>query len=236
MAENMSENKTENKAAQPAPAKRQRRRMAPRAVVLLAVIAFLLLMLVVSILRSNLRNNGRRYATKLGEQVGMSVGAAQDAARIELLTASESAVVSQVGAGYPYVYESPKTTTVAGVEVPQWVIFCAASNDTVTQVVYYDYRQLGRNGHGTRSRSHIELSGITTGMTPATVQGFVGSLPLRRLYAAGQGLQETYKYNYPAEDGSTVECLLYVTYDTEGHASAAAETTRTAGSELLTVP
>ena len=238
MTDKKTENKTEKKTAQPAraPAKKPRRRMAPRAVALLTVIAALLLLLVISLLRSQMRNNGRRYAAKLGEQVGMSVGAAQDAAGVELGTSSQYPVVSQVGAAYPYVYESPKTTTVAGVEVPQWVIFCAASNDTITQVVFYDYRQLQSNGHGARVRSHIELSGVTTGMTPATVQGFVGSLPLRRLYVTGQGLEETYKYHFKADDGTMTECLLYVTYDADGHACTASESTRAAVSELLSVP
>ena len=89
-------------------------------------------------------------------------------------------------------------------------------------------------GNGTKVKSHIDTSGITTGMDAQAVQHYVGFAPLKVRYTS-EGIQETYKYYYKDQNtGNTVSYLLYVNY-TDGLASSASETENTFILSVLTV-
>ncbi len=165
------------------------------------------------ILVSNWRNNGSAYAKRLSEQIGVSAETAQKYAHVSLLSASSYACVNMAAEDYPYLFESPRKTEVLGVTIPQWVIYIGEKNNTVTDVIYYDYRQLQRYGNGVKLDAKIETQGITAGMSPEAVREYVGFEPLCTAFSA-QGFTETYKYYFKDQNtGNTVSYFVRVAYD-----------------------
>lgn len=210
-------------AAQVLPEKKRRRRMSPKALLLLAgIVAVVILLIFGIIMFSRWRNNGGRYAVKLSEQIGVSPQTAQKYAHITLENASQFACINEAAAEYPYLYESKKTVRVSGVSIPEWVIYISVSDNTVTDVSYYNYNQLQKYGNGVKTQAHVETVGITIGMSPDAVQHYIGFAPLQVYYTA-EGMQEAYKYYYKDQNtGNTVSYVLYVNYE-DGQAVSAAE-------------
>lgn len=170
----------------------------------------------------NWRNNGSSYAEKLSEQIGVSAETAQKYAHITLQGASEYACINMAAADYPHLFESTRKTKVMDVSIPAWVIYLAEKNNAVTEVIYYDYRQLGQYGSGVRTNAHVKPDGVTAGMTPEAVREYIDFAPLCTVYTA-KGMTETYKYCYKDQNtGNTLSYLLTVTYD-DGVVTDAAE-------------
>lgn len=168
------------------------------------------------------RNNGIGYAEKLSEQIGVSAATAQKYAHINLQGASEYACINMAAEEYPYVYESTRTTDVLGVSVPEWVIYIAEKNDTMTDVIYYDYRQLEKFGTGIKTTAKIDNNGITMGMTADAVQAYFGFAPLCIAYDT-KGMKEMYKYYFKDQNtGDTVSYIVTVTYS-DGLVTAVSE-------------
>lgn len=168
------------------------------------------------------RNNGLGYAEKLSEQIGVSAATAQKYAHVNLQSASEYACINMAAADYPHLYESTRTTQVMGVTIPEWVIYIGESNDTVTDVVYYSYKQLQNYGTGIKTDAHIGTEGITIGMTADAVQTYVGIAPLCTAYSS-KGMTESYKYYFKDQNtGNTVSYIITVKYD-DGLVTAVSE-------------
>ena len=210
----------ELKTEQAAPKKR---RISWKAICLIALVVIAVVGIIVGVsLFSRWRNNGIAYAEKLSEQIGVSAETAQKYAHVTLKGASEYACINMAAEEYPYVYESTRTTNVMGVSIPQWVIYIAEKNDTVTNVIYYDYRQLQSYGNGVKTDAKVNPAGITMGMRAEGVRQYVGFDPLCRAYDT-KGMSETYKYYFKDQNtGSTAAYLLTVTYS-DGVVSAVAE-------------
>lgn len=206
-------------------AKKPKRKISNRARVVLIVLGVILVLGLVGFGVFKIlqwRNDGERYAARLSEQIGVSPETAQKYAHITLANASEFASVNAAAEEYPYIYESKKTVKVSGVSIPEWVIYLSEVNNTLTEVVYYNYNQLQKFGNGVKTKGHIEHNGITMGMTPEAVQAYIGFAPLR-MYYSNEGLQEAYKYYYKDQNtGNTVSYVLYVNY-ADGQAVSAAE-------------
>ena len=203
--------------------KPKKRRISWKAVgiIIIAVILIVGIIIGVSVF-SNYRNNGVAYAEKLSEQIGVSAETAQKYAHVTLKGASEYACINMAAEEYPYVYESTRTTDVMGVSIPQWVIYIQEKNNTVTDVIYYDYRQLQNYGNGVKTDAKVNPAGITMGMRAEGVRQYVGFDPLCRAYDT-KGMSETYKYYFKDQNtGNTVAYLLTVTYS-DGLVSAVAE-------------
>lgn len=159
------------------------------------------------------RNNGSGYAEKLSEQIGVRAATAQKYAHVNLQSASEFACINMAAADYPHLFESTRTTQVMGVTIPEWVIYIGETNDTVTDVIYYNYKQLQNYGSGIAANAHIGTEGITPGMTPEAVQTYVGFAPLCTAYS-NEGFTESYKYYFEDQNtGNTVSYIITVTYD-----------------------
>ena len=202
--------------------------------ILVGVILAIILIIVIGVMLSMRRNDGARYAELLSEQIGTSPESAQKYAHVTLEGSSEFACINMAAQGVPHLFESKKTVEVSGVSIPQWVIYVEENNNTLTGISYYDYKQLKKYGNGTKVKSHIDTSGITTGMDAQAVQHYVGFAPLKVRYTS-EGVQETYKYYYKDQNtGNTVSYLLYVNY-TDGLASSASETENTFILSVLTV-
>lgn len=201
-----------------------KRRMSPKAVlVLVGIVAAVILIIVGIIMFSRWRNDGARYAQKLGEQIGVSPQTAQKYAHLTLENASTFACINEAAAEYPYLYESKKSVKVSGVSIPEWVIYISVSDNTVTDVSYYNYNQLQKFGNGVKTKAHVEAAGITIGMSPDAVQHYIGFAPLRVYYDSATTMQEAYKYYYKDQNtGNTVSYVLYVNYE-DGQAVSAAE-------------
>jgi hypothetical protein len=203
--------------------KPQKRRISWKAIGIIVLAAVLLVGIIAAVIVfSNWRNNGVAYAEKLSEQIGVSAETAQKYAHVTLKGASEYACINMAAEEYPYVYESTRTTNVMGVSIPQWVIYVQEENSTMTEVVYYDYRQLQNYGNGVKTNQKINPAGITMGMRAEGVRQYVGFDPLCRAYDT-KGMHETYKYYFKDQNtGNTAAYLLTVTYS-DGLVSAVAE-------------
>ena len=165
------------------------------------------------ILFTNWRNNGSAYAQRLSEQIGVSAETAQKYAHVNLQGASSYACVNMAAEEYPYLFESPRKTDVLGVTVPQWVIYIGEKNNTVTDVLYYDYRQLQKFGNGVKLDTKLDIQGITSGMNQDAVHEYVGFDPLCTAFNA-QGFTESYKYWFKDQNtGNTVSYFVRVQYD-----------------------
>ncbi|MBQ4466169.1 MAG: hypothetical protein II916_09440 [Oscillospiraceae bacterium] len=158
------------------------------------------------------RNDGSAYAERLSEQIGVSAETAQKYAHINLESASQFACINMAAEDYPHLFESTRKTEVLGVTVPQWVIYIGEDGDKMTQVLYYDYRQLQKFGTGVKTDAKIGTEGITAGMTPEAVQQYVGFAPLKTAYTASD-MTEDYKYYFKDQNtGNTVSYVITVTY------------------------
>ncbi len=159
------------------------------------------------------KNDGARYAKSLSEQIGVSPETAQKYAHLTLDTASQFACINMAAEDYKYLYESKKTVQVSGVSIPQWVIYVGEDDNIVTDVQYYQYTQLQDYGNGVKVQAHVDVPGITIGMSQEGVHQYVGFAPLCVSYTS-EGMREAYKYYYKDQNtGNTVSYVLYVTYE-----------------------
>ena len=193
--------------------KKVKRRISWKAVGIIALIVLVIAGVVYGVIRfMSWRNNGTGYAEKLSEQIGVSAATAQKYAHITLQSASEYACINMAAAEYPHLFESTRKTKVMDVSIPAWVIYLAETNDAVTDVIYYDYRQLGQYGSGVKTSAHIGTEGVTAGMTSEAVREYLGFAPLCTSYHSG-GKTESYKYCFKDQNtGNTISYLLTVTY------------------------
>lgn len=165
------------------------------------------------ILFTNWRNNGSAYAARLSEQIGVSAETAQKYAHVSLKSASSFACVNMAAEEYPYLYESTRRTDVLGVTVPEWVIYIGEKNSTVTDVLYYNYKQLQKFGNGVKQDAKLDIQGITSGMNRDAVHQYVGFEPLCTAFNA-KGFTESYKYWFKDQNtGNTVSYIVRVQYD-----------------------
>ncbi len=204
--------------------KKMKARFSPRAAaVLFVVIVIIAAAVIITVKVGQWRNDGARYAAALSEQIGISTETAKKASRVSLKTDSEYANINMAAAEtYSHLFESKKTVEVSGVTIPEWVIYTGTVNDVITEVCYYDYKQLKTYGNGVETADHIGAQGISTNMDPAGVQEYIGFAPLCTKYTSTE-IVETYKYYYEdANTGNTISYLLHVTYQ-NGKAVSAAE-------------
>ena len=165
------------------------------------------------ILVTNWRNNGAAYAKRLSEQIGVSAETAQKYAHVSLKGASTFACVNMAAEEYPYLYESTRRTDVLGVNIPEWVIYIGEKNGTVTDVIYYNYKQLQKYGSGIKLDNKLDIAGITSGMNQDAVHQYVGFEPLCTAFDT-KGYTESYKYWFKDQNtGNTVSYIVRVSYD-----------------------
>lgn len=200
-----------------------KRRISWKAIGIIAAVVLVIVGVIYGVIRfMSWRNNGTGYAEKLSDQIGVSAATAQKYAHITLQSASEYACINMVAAEYPHLFESTRKTKVMDVTIPAWVIYLAESNDAVTEVIYYDYRQLGQYGSGVKTKAHVDAEGVTAGMTADAVREYIGFAPLCTTYT-NDSKTETYKYSYKDQNtGNTLSYLLTVSYK-EGTVTAVNE-------------
>lgn len=193
--------------------KTPRRRISLKAfAILFAVIVVIAGVIWIVLAVGRWRNNGAAYASSLAEQIGVSPETAEKYAHLTLQTTSNFACVNMAAQGYPYLYESKKTVEVSGVTIPEWVILVDVQNNSLTQVVYYDYNQLKKYGNGVKTNVHIATDGATSGMDSKTVAEYIGFAPLCTSYTSA-GMVQYYKYYYKDKNtNNTVSYILTADY------------------------
>ncbi len=190
-------------------------RISRKAIALLVIAAAVIIAVIIGV--NQLRkwhNDGARYAEKLSEQIGVSPKTAQKYAKVTLSEESDCPYINMVmeQEGYSYVYESSQNVSVSGVTIPEWVVLLTVKNTTVTEVVYYDYKELKQYGNGHKAKDHISFTGINAGMDSAAVQAYTGFAPLCVRYDKDT-MTEYYKYYYKDQNTeNTVSYILSVTY------------------------
>lgn len=186
----------------------------PKVILILLAVLLVIIGVIIGVVQFNRwRNDGERYARNLSEQIGTVMETAQKEAHVEMKTTSEYACINLAAEGYNGLYESGKTVQVSGVTIPQWLILTRTSGGNLTEVAYYDYRQLKKYGNGVKTSAHVATDGVTTGMATETVEEYVGFAPLCTLYTSATDMSEHYKYYYKDKNtGDTVSYILTVNY------------------------
>jgi hypothetical protein len=194
--------------------KKQERRISWKAIGIISGSAALFVAVITGIiLFTNWRNNGEAYAQRLSEQIGVSAETAQKYTHVNLKGASTFACVNMAAEEYPYLYESTRRTEVLGVTIPEWVIYVGEKNHTVTDVLFYNYKQLQKYGSGVKLDDKLDIAGITSGMNQDAVHQYVGFDPLCTAFST-KGFTESYKYWFKDQNtGSTVSYMIRVDYD-----------------------
>lgn len=206
--------KTNNNQQKPQEQKpKVRRRLSPRAAALLFIIIVVFAVIGIIVVKvQQWKNDGTRYALSLSEQIGVSPETAQKYARITLAPNSAFPCINMVLEPEQLVYESKNSVEVSGVTIPEWVVVADTLNNVLTEVTFYDYRQLKRYGNGMETSGHIDAQSISNNMTPEDVQKHIGFAPFCTKYT-NAGVVETYKYFYEdPESGNIVSYLLHITY------------------------
>lgn len=232
----MPKTNNSNQPNQPAQNQKVRRRLSPRAAALLFGIVVVIAIIGIIVVKvQQWKNDGSRYAQSLSEQIGVSPETAQKYARMTLVPSSEFPCVNMVMQQGQLVYESENSVEVSGVTIPEWVVFADTLNNVVTEVTFYDYRQLRRYGNGVETSGHIEAGGINNAMEQDNVQKYIGFAPFCTKYTSS-GVVETYKYYYEdSESGNIVSYLLHITYQ-NGVAAKAEEQENHFILSVLTLP
>lgn len=206
--------KTNNSQPNPQPQNQKvRRRLSPKAAALLFIIIVVIAVIGIIVVKvQQWKNDGARYAVTLSEHIGVSPETAQKYARITLSSTSAFPCINMVLEPEQLVYESKDSVEVSGVTIPEWVVAADTLNNVVTEVTFYDYRQLKRYGNGVETSGHIDATTVNNTMTPEAVQKHIGFAPFCTRYTSS-GVVETYKYYYEdSESGNIVSYLLHISY------------------------
>lgn len=102
---------------------------------------------------------------------------------------------------FDYICISEKTTTVSGSEQPQWVIMLTVGeDDRITDVEYYDFRQLKLNWKGRKMASKLDQNSLEYGMSIKNVSKSLGLKPYYIRRSVSNDSLYCYRYFYTDPD------------------------------------
>ncbi len=155
-------------------------------------------------------NKGKNISEDLKNDLGKSIAMAQKNTGIEFETTSEYAVLDDI-VDYNYIYEADTTVKVCGIKLPQWVVFVKIDgNDKISEVVYYDFRVLGKNWKGEKTNGFINTNEVTYNMPKKEAERIITVSPLAVTYSNDDTSTYLYKYYYVDETDDNTERAYYV--------------------------
>lgn len=106
-------------------------------------------------------------------------------------------------ADYDYVCISEDTVKVSGSEQPQWaILLTVAADDTITDVEYYDFRQLKNNWKGRKMPQLLDKDSLEYGMSIRNVNKALGMKPYYIKRSVSNDSLYGYRYFYTDEECS----------------------------------
>ncbi len=154
------------------------------------------------------RNDGAKHAEKLSLSIGASIADAQKVSKVELVDGSEYALLNQLLQPIGGVYESTKSTKVQGVSMPEWIIHCDVTDQTLGEIAYYNFEMLEKNAYGTERKTYLEPAALNAGCTVEQAESILGLSPYAVFYHTDR--TETREYRYCYEDGETGNLTAYI--------------------------
>lgn len=187
-------------------------------ILILAVVSAAVIISIVVAVRFS-ASEGKRVAEKLSEKLGRSIALAEKNLDIELSSDSDYKILREIRS-YDYQLSSEKAVKVEGIHLPEWVIFVKAdSEDKISEVTYYDFRQLLNSWKGEKaSAGALPEDQIDYGMTVKEMEKALGFEPLFITYTEEDTIVYRYKYYYVNEvDNNEHAYYLIVEFDLDGH-------------------
>ena len=154
-------------------------------------------------------NKGVRKTEKLSKKIGQPIEKAASYADIEFSKSSDFEYLNSV-IDYNCVYESDKKTSLYGINMPQWAVFCTEDMfGNLSCVSYYDFRLLEDNINGIRKKSKIDISAVTSGMSEKDVAKILNMDPYKTVVSDGT-ISRKYKYYYKDKQSDSIKSY-YIT-------------------------
>ncbi len=170
--------------------------------VALAIIFLLIVICCICIGASS--SKGLRKSEKLSKKIGQPIEKAASYADIEFTKSSDFQYLNSV-IDYNSVYESDKKTSIYGINMPQWAIFCNEDMfGNLSSVSYYDFRILKDNINGIKKKSKIDLSAVTSGMSKKDVDKILDMEPYQTVVSDGTTSRK-YKYYYKDKQSGSIK-------------------------------
>ena len=139
----------------------------------LLVIAVIVLIVVLV----NIFSGNEGYNAAQSIPLGRNVEYAQSETSLTFTEKSTNGMINNM-CDFDYICISDKTTTVSGSEQPQWVIMLTVdSDDMITDVEYYDFRQLKLNWKGRKMAEKLDQNTLEYGMSIKNVNKTLGLKP-----------------------------------------------------------
>ena len=143
------------------------------------------------------QNQGLRKSQKLSKKIGEQCDKAASYANTELVSSLDFSFINDM-LPFDTLAESERTTSVYGVKIPEWTIFCSKNSfDKLESVTYCDFRILNKNINGIKKSEKIDTSGIHTGDTLSEVESVMNMKPYQIVYSENS---TSVKYKYYCKD------------------------------------
>lgn len=165
------------------------------AAICIAVIAVIALIVwLVSLIGSN---KGYNAAQKI--PLGRNVEFASAETGLTFESTSMNTMINSMS-DFDYIYLSEDTVKVSGSEQPQWVIMLTVGeDDIITDVEYYDFRQLKLNWKGRKSADILTENSLEYGMSIRNVNKTLGMKPYYIKRSVSNDSVYGYRYYYTDE-------------------------------------
>ncbi len=139
----------------------------------LLVIAVIVLIVVLV----NIFGGNEGYNAAQSIPLGRNIEYAQSETGLTFTEKSTNGMINNM-CDFDYICISDKTTKVSGSEQPQWVIMLTVdSDDMITDVEYYDFRQLKLNWKGRKMAEKLDQNTLEYGMSIKNVNKTLGLKP-----------------------------------------------------------
>lgn len=167
--------------------------------IIAAIIGIVVIIITVVIISVSVMSDiGMKNTRKLAKKIGEDTDKAYSSAKLsdDIVSKSDFEFLNVLSEESDSIIESEKQTTVAGVVMPEWVIFCSADSfGKLKDVSYYDFNQLQGSMNGCKKKSIIDTSQITNGMKENEVDKILDMEPYITQYSSDT-VTKTYKYYY----------------------------------------
>ncbi len=177
--------------------------------VCLAVIAVIII--IVMLINALSGNEGYNAAQQI--PLGRDVEFARSETGLSFEEKSSNGMINSMS-DFDYICISEKTTTVSGSEQPQWVIMLTVGeDDRITDVEYYDFRQLKLNWKGRKMPGKLDQNSLEFGMSMKNVNKALGLKPYYIKRSVSNDSMYCYRYFYTdPEEGYDRSFNYYVEF------------------------
>lgn len=182
----------------------------------LIICGVLIVIIIVAVAVSLAGSKGEKYAESAAEYIGSGLSTIESKTDMHFLDESKYSGVNSAVA-FDYVLESDKSTSVWGVEYPEWAVFLKMSSaDFVTDVTYTDFSVVHKDIRGVKHKELIDLDSFDENAKQAKVMNYIDIDPYSICYSQSGRVTYTYKYYYKLDNGDEQAAVLRVVFNEDG--------------------